>query len=158
MGLNRGPQGDFDEWLARLDNKVRELHDRQGRTVSIIGWSLGGIYAREIAKRAPQLVRHVVTLGSPFGGVEASNGQTAFRLLNRGGASMTPAMRARLRLDPPVPATAIYSRTDGVVAWRSCMLQESATARNFEVSGASHCGMGVHPQVLRIVVDRLAAL
>ncbi|MBC7601943.1 MAG: alpha/beta hydrolase [Ramlibacter sp.] len=159
LGLNRGPEGDFDEWLARLDAKVQALHDRDGRKVSIIGWSLGGIYARELAKRVPHLVRQVVTLGSPFAGIKSSNAQTAFKLLNRGRAQpMTAELEQRLRTDPPVPATAIYSRTDGVVAWQSCMLNESAHAQNIEVSGSSHCGMGAHPQVLRAVVDRLAAV
>ena len=156
QGLNRGPEGDFDEWLAPLEEKVLALHRDTGRKVSLVGWSLGGIYARELAKRLPQQVRQVITLGTPFAGVAASNAQAAFRLLNRGRSQLTPGLQARLRQDPPVPATALYSRTDGVVAWQSCMLRESPRAENIEVSCASHCGMGAHPQVLRIVVDRLA--
>ena len=93
--------------------------------------------------------------GTPFAGVSASNAHTAFKLLNRGRSRLTPELEARLREDPAVPATALYSRTDGVVAWQSCMLRESARTENIEVSCA-HCGMGAHPGVLRIVVDRLA--
>ena len=159
LGLNRGPEGDFDQWLERLEPTVQALHDRDGRKVSLIGWSLGGIYARELAKSVPHLVRQVVTLGSPFGGINASNAQRAFKLLNGGRAQpITEELEQRIRTDPPVPATAIYSRTDGVVAWQSCMLNESAYSRNIEISGTSHCGMGSHPQVLRAVVDRLTAV
>ena len=69
---------------------------------------------------------------------------------------MTPALERRLRKDPPVPTTAIYSRTDGVVAWQACTVRVSPSSENIEVSCASHCGLGTHPQVLRIVVERLS--
>jgi pimeloyl-ACP methyl ester carboxylesterase len=156
MGINRGPQGDFDKWLAGLEAKVRELHAQNGRKVSLVGWSLGGIYARELAKRTPELVRQVVTLGSPFGAPGASHAGGVFRLLNAGHSQLTPALERRLRRDPPVPTTAVYSKTDGVVAWEGCTVRESATAENIEVSCVSHCGLGTHPRVLRIVVDRLS--
>ena len=65
-GINTGPDGLFDDWLEGLERRVRDLHAEHGRTVSLVGWSLGGVYAREIAKRCPQSVRQVVTLGTPF--------------------------------------------------------------------------------------------
>ena len=156
MGLNRGPRGDMDEWLGGLEAKVRALHAKTGRKVSLVGWSLGGIYARELAKRTPELVRRVITLGSPFAAPTASHVGAVFKLLNAGQAKMTPALAQRLREDPLVPTTAIYSKTDGIVAWQACTVRESATSENIEVSCASHCGMGAHPQVLRIVADHLA--
>lgn len=156
MGLNRGPQGQLDEWLGGLEAKVHELHAVTGRNVSLLGWSLGGIYARELAKRVPQRVRQVITLASPFAAPDASHVGPVFKLLNAGRTEMTPRLRRRLREDPPVPTTAIYSRTDGVVAWRACRVRESAIRENIEVSCASHCGMGAHAQVMRIVVERLS--
>ena len=156
MGLNSGPRGDLDDWLARLEAKVRILHAQSGRKVSLVGWSLGGIYARELAKRTPELVRQVVTLGSPFGAIGASHAGGVYRLLNAGRAQLTPALERRLRKDPPVHTTAIYSKSDGVVAWQGCTVRESAISENIEVSCASHFGMGTHPQVLRVVVERLS--
>jgi pimeloyl-ACP methyl ester carboxylesterase len=157
LGINRGPQGDLHEWLGGLEHKVRELHGRSGgRKVSLVGWSLGGIYARELAKRVPELVRQVITLGTPFADPLASHVGSVYRLLNGGDAQMTPQLARRLREDPPVPTTAIYSKTDGVVAWRACTSAHATRCENIEVSTASHCGMGTHPQVLRIVLERLA--
>lgn len=156
MGINRGPDGDLDEWLGRLEARLMDLHRRSERRVSLVGWSLGGIYARELAKRTPELVRQVITLGSPFGDLQASRVSGVFRWLNGGKAQLTPRLQHRLRENPPVPTTAIYSRTDGVVGWQGCILEESPRAQNIEVSRASHCGLGVHPEVLRIVAERLS--
>jgi dienelactone hydrolase len=156
LGINRGPQGDLDEWLGGLERKLRGLHQQTGRKVSLVGWSLGGIYARELAKRNPGLVRQVITLGTPFAAPGASHAGAVYRLLNGGNAQLTPAIERRLRQNPPVPTTAIYSKTDGVVAWNACTARESQRCENIEVSCASHCGMGTHPQVLRILVERLS--
>ncbi len=157
LGLNRGPQGDFDHWLTRVEDKLHALVEHSGgRKVSVVGWSLGGIYARELAKRAPQAVRQVITLGSPFAGIEASRVGPVFKLVNAGRSKLTPELEERLREDPAVPTTAIYSKTDGVVAWQACMANETAHCESIEVSRASHCGMGAHPRVLQIVADRLA--
>ena len=64
--MNTGPDGVLDDWLGSLDDRVRELHREHGRKVSLVGWSLGGMYAREIAKRCPEAVRQVITLATPF--------------------------------------------------------------------------------------------
>ena len=82
-GVNTGPDGLLDDWLGSLDDRVRELHRAHGRKVSLIGWSLGGVYAREIAKRSPQSVRQVITLGTPFASLGGGNhAGTVFKLLN----------------------------------------------------------------------------
>lgn len=156
MGLNRGPQGNLDEWMAGLEAKVRSLHARTGKKVSVVGWSLGGIYAREVAKRVPRLVRQVITLGSPFAALDASNVGVVYKLLNGGRAQLSPELERRLRENPPVPTTAIFSKTDGIVAWQACVGQETGMSENIEASCASHCGMGMNAHVLRIVVDRLS--
>lgn len=155
-GVNTGPEGDFDAWLDALEVDVRRWHAEAGRKVSLVGWSLGGIYARELAKRCPEAVRQVITLGTPFASMRGTtHAEALFRLLRGDTTQLTPAMEARLRACPPVPTTSVYSRTDGVVCWRSCLEKRSDRAENLEV-GASHLGLVTHPDVLRILADRLA--
>jgi pimeloyl-ACP methyl ester carboxylesterase len=156
-GVNIGHEGDFDDWLDGLVSSVRDLQAQQGgRKVSLVGWSLGGIFAREIAKRAPQAVRTVITLGTPFGSLGGANrAGTLYQLLNGDVSQITPALEARLRKSPPVPTTSIYSKSDGIVSWRGCIEKRSTTTESIEVD-ASHLGMVNHPAVLRIVADRLA--
>ncbi len=156
-GVNIGHAGDFDEWLDGFVRNVRALKDRHsGRKVSLIGWSLGGIFAREIAKRAPAAVRTVITLATPFASLgDATHAGTLFKLLNGEVSKITPALQAQLRTSPPVPTTSIYSKSDGIVSWRGCIEKRSAIAESVEVD-ASHLGMVNHPDVQRIVANRLA--
>jgi pimeloyl-ACP methyl ester carboxylesterase len=125
LGRNLGPNARLRE---KLGARLEELSDRHGRKLSLVGWSLGGIYARQLAKRMPERVRQVITLGSPFG------------------ASSAP---------PPVPATAIYSKTDGITHWAHCRESEGHGRENIEVPG-SHCGLGWNALVLWAIADRLA--
>ncbi|MGH7895300.1 MAG: esterase/lipase family protein [Candidatus Binatia bacterium] len=153
LGRNRGPT---PETVAGLVARLEALHQRHGRTVSIVGWSLGGIYARELARRFPEKVRLVITLATPFRDPLATNVARFSRL----GIGLRPANgptvpRERLRAPLPVPATSFYSETDGIVAWQSCLDDESPRAENLAVR-SSHCGMGHHPTVLLAIADRLA--
>lgn len=153
LGRNLGRRQVVDHYLLP---RLRELRTRTGRAVSLVGWSLGGILARELAKRAPHDVRLVITLGSPFaGGGRASNVARLFEAVGGRRIVDDPLVRRRIREAPPVPLTSIYSRTDGVVAWRACLEQEGPTAENIEVRG-SHCGLGHNPLALWAVADRLA--
>ena len=150
LGLREGVQH------AMVD-LVHELHDRHGGKVSLVGWSLGGLYARQLAKMMPGRVRSVVTLGSPFAaGPKATN---AWRVYEMASGRRAEAEDARfggsLASAPPVPTTAIFSRTDGICAWQGCMEKTSATSESIEVE-SSHCGMGHHPAVVYAVADRLA--
>jgi hypothetical protein len=155
-GVNTGPDRDFDPWLDGLEDDLRRWHAQARRKVSLVGWSLGGIYARELAKRAPDCVRQVITLGTPFASMRgATHAEKVYQLLNGGTAQLTPELEARLRACPPVPTTSVYSKTDGVVCWRGCIEKKSPLAESVEVT-ASHLGMVTHPEVLRVVVDRLA--
>jgi pimeloyl-ACP methyl ester carboxylesterase len=141
--------------LEPLVARLRTLHERRGRAVSLIGWSLGGVYAREAAKEVPHAVRQVITLGSPFTGHPyAANGQRLYRLLT----GKTPSVHPRwfdFQQPPPAPTTSIYSRTDGIVHWRCSLNEPGARAENIQVR-ASHCGLGHHPVVLYAIADRLA--
>lgn len=148
QGLNIGPRGDVDAWLEGLADK---LHARvaPAREVSFVGWSLGGFYARELAKRWHDRVHHVVTIGTPFNGsVDDTNVGWLFRLLNGQHAPNEAALRERLAEPPPVPTISLYSRRDGVVAWQACThARRWPLARDIEVQ-ASHMGMGWAPEVL----------
>ncbi len=154
LGRNLGLKGDLEE---RMYRRVAEIHMETGRSISVIGWSLGGIYAREIARRIPRAVRQVITLGSPF--ASAGNGSYAVYVYDAVTGERTTQRRAALfetiADPPPVPSTAIYTKTDGVAAWKTCLEAESPTTDNIEVPG-SHCGLGVNPLVLYVIADRLA--
>ena len=155
-GVNTGPTGDLDDWLASLQERVRDLHGLHDRKVSLIGWSLGGVYAREIAKRCPDSVRQVITLATPFNSLGGGNhAGTIYKLLNGDSSQLTPEVEARLRESPPVPTTSIYSKSDGIVSWRGCIEKQTERSENVEVS-ASHLGIVSHPEVLRIIANRLA--
>jgi hypothetical protein len=156
-GVNTGPEGLLDEWLSLLVEDVLAVNADSGQKVSLIGWSLGGVYAREIAKLVPHAVRQVITLGTPFAamGGGSTHAETIYKLLGGDTSQLTPELQARLRETPPVPTTAIYSKSDGVVSWRGCIEKKTATSESVEVS-ASHLGMVTHPDVLRIVANRLA--
>jgi len=151
-GRNLGPrEGILDGCLARL----KELRRRHRKKVSLIGWSLGGLYARELAKLAPKDVRLDITLGTPFTGhPKATNAWRLYELV-AGRKIGAPEIHEPLRVPPPVPTTSIYSRTDGVVAWPCCVEKEGPRAENIEVD-ASHLGLGLHPAVLYAIADRLA--
>jgi len=157
LGRNLGPRAigmQGEKLIARLE----AIHAATGKKISIVGWSLGGILARQLARRRPDLVRQVISLGSPFtGDPRATNVWKAYEFLT-GQRLKDPDTQAQLREShevPPVPATAIYSKADGIVAWQNCLEPEADTTDNIEVPG-SHCGLGVNGLVLYAVADRLA--
>jgi hypothetical protein len=154
MGRNTGG---VSRMRLLLRDRLAEIHAATGRKVSIVGWSLGGVYARDLALQAPDMVRYVVTLGSPFANdVRATNATRLYELLSGEAADDNPELRAAISGDLPVPATSIYSRTDGIVNWHTCLLRPSVSAENIEVHLASHVGLGVNPAALWAVADRLA--
>jgi len=152
QGVNLGPrEGVLDACRERL----RELHAREGAPVSLVGWSLGGVYARELAKEMPERVRCVITLGSPFSGPPTAT--NAWWLFERVSGHPEPdaEMLAALREPPPVPTTSIYSRSDGIVAWQCSLNPATPLAENIEVV-ASHLGLGLNPLAMMAIADRLA--
>jgi len=154
MGRNIGG---VSRMRAALRDRLAEIHAGTGRKVSIVGWSLGGVYARDLALQAPDLVRCVVTLGSPFANdVRATNATRLYEALSGEAVEDESELRKAIAGDLPVPATSIYSRTDGIVNWRTCLQRPSETAENIEVYLASHTGLGVNAAALWAVADRLA--
>ena len=155
LGRNRGPTE------AVLDGLPRALAAHAGGTggpVSLIGWSLGGIYAREMARRHPGLVRRVITLGSPFAVHDPRQNRAhgSYRRLSRLHATGDRPSSGEERARPiGVPSTAVYSRRDGIVPWQACIESETALHENVEVR-CSHVGFGVDPATLWVIADRLA--
>lgn len=155
LGRNCGPTAEVIEQVPRT---VAALADHYGRRVSIVGWSLGGIYAHTAARAHPDLVRQVITLGSP---IRMSHpAQThAMAYYNRHAHRHVPGSRlpASELIQPPlpVPATSILSRWDGIVSFRASMHPPGGNRENIAVMG-SHLGLGQHPGVLWAVADRLA--
>jgi pimeloyl-ACP methyl ester carboxylesterase len=154
MGRNTGG-------VVRMRNSLLDLltriHRDSGRKVSIVGWSLGGVYARDLALRAPEMVRYIATLGSPFANdIRATNATRLYEALSGETVGDNPEFEKALAGDLPVPVSSIYSRSDGIVNWRTCVLRPSVTAENIEVHLASHVGIGVNPAALWAVADRLA--
>lgn len=151
LGRNAGPT---PETVTALTQRLQELRRRYDRRVSLIGWSLGGVYARELARAFPADVRQVITLATPFRDLEAVN-VPAFLLRRRRPHPNEAAFRERLRGPLEVPMTAIYSRTDGIVSWRSCVVETGPQSESIEVE-SSHLGIGHHPVALLTIADRLA--
>jgi pimeloyl-ACP methyl ester carboxylesterase len=140
-----------------LRDLLRRTFEATGRKVSLVGWSLGGVYARDLALHSPEMVRCVITLGSPFAGdIRATNATWLYELLSGEKADDVPDIREAIAGDMPVPTTSIYSRADGIAHWRTSLLRPSATSENIEVLLASHLGLGVNPAALWAVANRLA--
>jgi pimeloyl-ACP methyl ester carboxylesterase len=154
LGTNRGSAGHV---VRELRSRVAELRRNSGRRVSLVGWSLGGLYAQELARAAPGSIRGIVTLGSPV--VRGAPWlRAASRIVDRTthvsrGVAAVPrpwAERGSLR----VPATSVYTRADGIVHWSWCMYEPRPRRENIEVRG-SHLGLAHNPAVLWLLADRL---
>jgi pimeloyl-ACP methyl ester carboxylesterase len=155
LGRNTGPS---QEILDGMDDALRVLADAHGQPVSLVGWSLGGIYARELARRDPDRVRQVITLASPFGLADPRPDRSSrlfdtYSHLRVAPEVLPPAEDVRAPL--AMPATAVYSRSDGIVAWQTCLATPGRQSENVEIC-SSHCGMGHHPAAVYVIADRLA--
>ncbi len=157
QGSNFGPRAGV---LDAIRQRVTDTYQSSGRKVSLIGWSLGGIYAREIAKERPECVRCVITLGTPFAGSPRSTNAWRLYEMVSGRDIERESDRFALEQAPPVPTTSVFSRTDGIVAWQGSIQSQKnglghAQTENVEIM-ASHFGMGLNPAAWWVVADRLA--
>jgi pimeloyl-ACP methyl ester carboxylesterase len=158
LGRNLGPA--MPDLLPSLSARLQEVYEEGGaQPVSLVGWSLGGIYARLLAQICPGKVRQVITLGSPFSGHPAATAvYPIVRHLiaaNPSGMDVLGLRELAGRPLPAIPSSAIFSKTDGVVPWQIAVQTPSALAENIEVYD-SHLGLGMSPTVLFAVADRLA--
>jgi pimeloyl-ACP methyl ester carboxylesterase len=155
QGVNLGPTPKVIDGMFKRFETIRR---QTGQPVTLIGWSLGGLYARAIVERCSDDVRHVITMGSPFRLAigEQTNAGTLFQMLNsRTRDDNVSALRSDgYRGAPVVPSTSIFTKFDGVVPWRSCLDEPGPISENLEVRG-SHTGLGHNPAALLAVCDRL---
>jgi hypothetical protein len=158
LGVDTGPRdAELGAWLRRLEERVIDVFESARQPVTLLGWSLSGLYAREVAKRLNPLVRQVITMGTPFNtAADPDHRCMLFKVLERSPGAAALQVRQRIRQCPPVPFTSIYSKADGVVPWELCVDVETPTSENVEVEGCTHAQLAQHPRVLEIVTHRLA--
>lgn len=152
-GINTGKKED----IPFLEQRLGSIYEKHQQKVDIIGWSLGGIYARELAKKHPHLVNQVITVGSPFMGIDKPNNATRFfNLLNGKRRSEEDINWINTIAEPtPVKTTSLYSKKDGIVQWQYCLDPiEDQQRKNFEVN-CSHIGMPHHKSVLKVIAEVL---
>lgn len=163
-GWNNGVNFGFDEKTAKmLKKRLKEIYRRNGKKkVSLVGHSLGGIYARELAREFPDMVRCVVTLGSPFGMIDdldrgaSTVVRRAYDFFNPETSPMNDQhMGKRCLTPPPVPTTSIYTHGDGIINWRASLNPRTELSENIRVDGG-HIGIVFNPQAVTAVLDRLA--
>lgn len=143
----------------RLIERVESVYDDEQRALTLIGWSMGGIMARMVARRHPEKIFEVISLAAPFGGDPFASG--AWQVYERlsGHSLREPVALAQIaesKLPLPVRACSFYSTSDGVVPWQACLEPNTPSARNMAVRSA-HCGFGFSAPVLRAIADRLAS-
>jgi len=154
LGRNFGPTSSIVDGMPRA---LDALAESTGKKVSVIGWSLGGIFARELARDHPESVRQVITLASPYGMQDSQQSRADIAYRRQSGRHVPDGVptRSQVRQPIPVPSTAVYSRTDGVVDWHACIEPSSPLHENVQVC-TGHLGIGIDPTVMWIVADRLA--
>lgn len=157
LGRNLGPRHGLEALLTTLTDRVRYISDQHNnQPVTLIGWSLGGIYSREVAKNDPDCIRQVITLGTPFkGDVAGTNATLLYEILSGDKSHKDPDMLKKIGMVPPVPFTSLYSKTDGIVHWKCSIEDDSPYSENIEVPGASHIGIGHNPIAMYIIANRL---
>jgi poly(3-hydroxyalkanoate) synthetase len=161
FGTNLGPS---HELMQRLVDRIARIASTRRQRVSLVGHSLGGLYAREIAKTAPHLVQIVITLGSPIRALEPNNPYANLdivRTIERiCGRTVTELQQQGLfcNLTAPlaVPCVALYSKKDRIAPWQTCLQTPSWLARNVEVE-TTHVGMLINASVGRLIREQLAA-
>lgn len=155
QGLNLGPR---EGVLENAKSMVQQAVQESGGKVSLVGWSLGGVYARELAKELHDQVRCVVTLGTPFSGHHRSTNAWRIYQFASGRDIERETEHYNLPEAPPVPTSSIFSRTDGVVAWQGSIqapAKHNPHTENIEVI-ASHFGIGLNPSAWWALADRLS--
>jgi pimeloyl-ACP methyl ester carboxylesterase len=153
LGRNIGPT---PATVQGLQERLDALSDRHQQRITLIGWSLGGIYARELARRSADSVRSVITMGTPFRltHYHQTRAMRTYERLSRLHVDAT-ALPPPEHAHPPMPTTSIYSKLDGIVSWKACLDDVGPLSENVRVH-SSHLGFGHNPAVLWVVADRLA--
>lgn len=145
-------RGDVPALIPQVVARTEALFERQGEPISLVGWSLGGVLAREVARERPETVRGVVTLGSPvIGGPKYTRAAGFYKnVLGQDLDAIEKNVNARNQIPIQVPLTAIYSRRDKVVQWEACIDHFNDHCEHIEVD-ASHLSLGFDPKILKLV-------
>jgi pimeloyl-ACP methyl ester carboxylesterase len=153
LGVNRG---DVPRLMGEVGDAVAARARAEGAPLRLVGWSLGGVLAREAARDAPEHVDRVITLGTPVvGGPRYTATARFYEAAGQDLAAIEAAVEERERTPLRVPVTAVYSEQDGIVDWRACIDRWNPQVEHVRVR-ATHVGLGFAPEVLRIVAERLA--
>lgn len=156
-GINLGLNDHIAEHLHSLIQKIFE--ENKGQKITLIGHSLGGVFARELAREYPEMIRSVITLGTPFGAAAEATPQLLrkiYEFLNPGSDHLNDKdLQLRGLTPPPVPTTSVFSKSDGIVDWQASLNPKAMKAENIEVI-SSHIGMIVNPLAIAAILDRLA--
>lgn len=151
LGFNLGPT---ERNFALLEERVRQIRARYGRDVVLVGWSLGGIFARELAKRHPDLIAKVITMGTPFSGSLYANNAWQIYQLVTGHSIEQPPVEAQIAVKPPVETVALWSPRDGVIAARSACGRPGERDRAIALR-CTHLGFASSPEAIRAVAEEL---
>ena len=154
QGRNWGPN---PERFEAIEARLAALHARHGQKVVLVGWSLGGLYARELAKRMPDSVAKVITMGSPFSGSpRANNVWRAYQFIT-GHSVDAPPVEAELAVKPPVETVALWSANDGVIAPRCAAGRPGERDRALALR-CTHMGFTYAPQVVQTLLAELESV
>ena len=148
--------GNVEQLLPQVAEHVQEVHKKTGLKVNLVGWSLGGVLAREVARDNPAIVRQVVTMGSPVvGGPKYTVFGNLYRQRGVDVDAIEATVAARESNPIRVPVTSIYSKNDGIVGWQASIDRHSPQVDNIKVC-ATHLGLGISPDVFKILARKLA--
>ncbi|HVO92764.1 MAG TPA: alpha/beta hydrolase [Terriglobales bacterium] len=154
-GLGRNI-GTVEDLLPRILKRLASLARRTHQEVRVIGWSFGGYLARELARERPDLVRQVITLGTPvIGGPKYTVVAERYRRRGIDIEAIAAQVECRNQISLCTPVVAIYSRVDGFVAWQACIDRNAANVEHIEVR-TTHIGFGFSPDVYKIIAQRLS--
>ncbi len=151
MGFNLGPT---PENVTFLEDRLTQLHDRYGREVVLVGWSLGGLFARELARRHPEKVAKVITMGSPFSGNPRANNAWRIYQFIAGHPVDQPPIEGDTRAKPPVETIAFWSARDGIISPRSACGKDGERDRAVALR-CNHLGFSYSPECIQAILREL---
>jgi len=151
LGFNLGPT---EQNFALIEERVRQIRAKYGQDVVLVGWSLGGLFAREVAKRCPELIAKVITMGTPFSGSLYANNAWHIYQLVTGHSIDQPPVEAQVAVKPPVETVALWSPRDGVIACRSARGRPGERDRAVALR-CTHLGFAHSAEAIRAVAREL---
>jgi pimeloyl-ACP methyl ester carboxylesterase len=156
LGADNGPNHGLSPLLRQVEERVIDVFETDRRGVTLLGFGLSGIYAREVAKRTSPLVRSVITVGTPLRILDPTNRCFMLRALFTPRARVDMETINRMRQRPPVPCTSIYTITDEAVPWDLAEDVESLMSENVMVPAHHHNQLAMHPLTIETITHRVS--